>query len=335
MKPGFAQFFSRRREQRTQERAAQRAVRQAGQARSSDPLERDYAAMLQGLEALRGEDSRIRDQARAAWLKAGHSSRSRTGVALLAATACACALWFLGVPLYRASVPQFEASYAPPVSGRAAVALPDGSRLQMNVDARASVRYYADRREVTLHEGEAYFSVERDPVRYFDVVAGTARVRVTGTRFNVRLLGNRAEVAVKEGTVLVMGSADDGQFALSTGQRLRIAGRIAESVLDEVPPEMIGAWKDGFLAVYRLPLADLPDELARYHAPRIEIATGIGKLQISGAFRLDDFDALVEAIAGIHPVRVERFAGGIRLFPAIISDAPLQPPLPVPVRVSR
>lgn len=330
MKAGLALVFGRRQRQLAQELAARRALQGAGALRSADPLEREYAVMLQGLEALREEESPIRREARAAWREAGRGKPMRIGsLSALALAACACLAWFLGVPLYRAHVPQFEAAYAPPASGAAGLALPDGSMLEMNVDARASVRYYADRREVTLHEGEAFFSVARDPARRFEVVAGSTRVRATGTQFNVRLRGPQLEVAVREGSVAVDGPGGSPVIALAAGQRLRHAERLPDAVRDDIPPEMIGAWKQGFLAVYRMPLADLPDELARYHLPRIEVDPGVAGLQISGAFRLRDFDALIESIAGIHPVQVDRIAGGVRLAPAAAMEMPLQPPGPI------
>ncbi len=64
--------------------------------------------------------------------------------------------------------------------------LDDGSRLTLAGDSAINLDLVDHQRHVTLLRGRAYFQVASDPHRPFLVEAGEARVRVTGTRFEVR-----------------------------------------------------------------------------------------------------------------------------------------------------
>lgn len=83
------------------------------------------------------------------------------------------------------------------------VALADGSRLAVGAGSNVDVRLGKDRREVVLDRGQAFFEVAHDPARPFYVIAGRAEIRVTGTRFDVRRVGDNVQVSVLDGRVEV------------------------------------------------------------------------------------------------------------------------------------
>ncbi len=103
--------------------------------------------------------------------------------------------------------------------------LPDGSHVELNAEARISVDYTATSRTVRLLQGEAHFSVTKDPSRPFAVTVGPVEVRAVGTAFNVRYGMDTVEVLVTEGKVRVAGEAwaPEQQPELIPGQRTRIA----------------------------------------------------------------------------------------------------------------
>ncbi len=85
--------------------------------------------------------------------------------------------------------------------------LPDGSTVWLNAHSRLHYTWAGPRarngpRRVQL-TGEAYFEVAPNPARPFLVSTATARVRVTGTAFNVRAYAaeDSVEVAVTHGRV--------------------------------------------------------------------------------------------------------------------------------------
>ena len=108
------------------------------------------------------------------------------------------------------------------------VQLDDGSRLWLDGATRLEVRYYPTRREVTLFDGQALFSVEEDATRPFQVRAGPLRATVTGARFAVRHAPDAAHheqvhVAVEQGRVRVgnaMAKSADHAVQLTAGQQV-------------------------------------------------------------------------------------------------------------------
>ena len=64
--------------------------------------------------------------------------------------------------------------------------LPDGSRVQLDTLTRIEARYFRDRRELRLSEGQALFAVQPDPTRPFEVHAAGVVATALGTRYTVR-----------------------------------------------------------------------------------------------------------------------------------------------------
>ena len=108
------------------------------------------------------------------------------------------------------------------------VQLDDGSRLWLDGATWLEVRYYPTRREVTLFDGQALFSVEDDAARPFQVRAGALRATVTGARFAVRHAPDAAHheqvrVAVEQGGVRVdnvTAKSADHAVRLTAGQQV-------------------------------------------------------------------------------------------------------------------
>ncbi|MCA1757663.1 MAG: FecR domain-containing protein [Bacteroidales bacterium] len=86
------------------------------------------------------------------------------------------------------------------------VELPDGSRVHINRNSEIEYpsRFRSELREVSIN-GEAFFDVVPNRDKPFVVEAGNARIRVTGTSFNVLTSNenNEVEVMVKSGQVIL------------------------------------------------------------------------------------------------------------------------------------
>ncbi len=84
------------------------------------------------------------------------------------------------------------------------VRLEDGSLviLQPNANIAFPKHFYKDKREVYL-EGEAFFEVAKNAARPFFVYNNNLVAEVLGTSFNVKIINNKIEVAVKTGRVAV------------------------------------------------------------------------------------------------------------------------------------
>ncbi len=197
------------------------------------------------------------------------------------------------------------------------VRLPDGSRVALNSASAIEVRYSADRRDVRLLKGEAFFDVARNPDRPFAVAAGNARVHVLGTHFNVRLDGVRTTLTVEEGQVR-FGAAGHprGQLIFTAGQQAFVEGTAAQRqpVYDA---SAAFAWRNGQIVFYRAPLREVVAEIDRYRSGEAFILnSGLGRRTVSGSFSARTPDLALAATVNAVGARMIRLPGGI----AIIFD---------------
>src|SRR5262249_53251968 len=108
--------------------------------------------------------------------------------------AAAAAYWWAGNPVYSTDIGE-----------QRTIALKDGSRVELNARSKIKVLYSKERRSIELIEGQALFSVAKDPTRPFVVSSGNARVRAVGTQFDLYRKPVGTVVTVVEGRVAVRG----------------------------------------------------------------------------------------------------------------------------------
>jgi ferric-dicitrate binding protein FerR (iron transport regulator) len=89
------------------------------------------------------------------------------------------------------------------------VLLPDGTQVDLGPGSKLvyGKEFMKGKRELRL-TGEAFFDVTTDPDHPFTVMAGLAKIKVTGTRFvvNASAISEEVEVSVKSGNVLFYNS---------------------------------------------------------------------------------------------------------------------------------
>lgn len=187
--------------------------------------------------------------------------------------------------------------------------LDDGTRITMNGATRLDWDLRADRRDVVLASGEAFFEVTHDSARPFYVRAGNARIRVTGTRFSVRRPDTGAVLELEQGMVLAS-SASDGVgpvgIAISPGQRVTwdVGGKM---VVKEVNPDELASWRGNLLIVRARPLGDVLDELNLVWGRRIIVSRDVARLAVTGVFVSGDMERSLADLEQSLPIRVTRF----------------------------
>ncbi|MBH3430779.1 FecR domain-containing protein [Pseudomonas alkylphenolica] len=187
---------------------------------------------------------------------------------------------------------------------RRQVRLSDGSQLELNSDTAVDVRYDGQLRALRLYRGEIMVQTASDPrARPFEVHTTEGRVRALGTRFSVRSEEGRSQVSVLQHAVeirpvdspLLMLRLDAGQSVSFNQRQIGIAQAAAPGT---------GAWTQGMLTVIEWRLADFVAELRRYRPGVLRCAGGIADLRLSGAFRIDDTDTILENLSASLPVNV-------------------------------
>lgn len=229
-----------------------------------------------------------------------------------AAALAACLLLVCAGVLWRAGyLDDLRSDYVTAVGERSRILLGDGSQIVLNTDSAMAVELTLDSRRIRFFRGEAWFDVASDPARPFTVDTPSGTVRVTGTRFNVRIEDGGVWVGLAEGRITLRpnDASDTGSVALAPGQRAQLSGS-GVSRRAQFDMAAVTAWMHGQIVFYDAPLARVVDELNRYRSGRIVILDDeLESLRVSGVFQTDDADAALAAIAATLPVHITRIGG--------------------------
>jgi transmembrane sensor len=247
----------------------------------------------------------------------------------LAAAACVALALTLWAP-WRTTSPDSPPQVArTDSSGYERRVLEDGSAVELNRGARISVTYTAHERRVQLLQGEASFTVAKNPARPFIVRAAGVDVRAVGTVFNVRLGDRQVEVLVTEGKVQVNDAARGVSLlaldatagvapVLTAGQKVVVATR----PVAPVPPVAVSsdetarllAWQPQLLDFNSTPLAEVVTAFNRRNTVQLLIADPeLRELPIVASFRTDNVDGFVRLLELTAGVRAERSGDTITL----------------------
>jgi transmembrane sensor len=203
--------------------------------------------------------------------------------------------------------------------------LPDGSVVELNRGARITVRFTEAERRVTLDQGEATFTVEKNPLRPFVVTAGAVGVRAVGTAFNVRFDPRMVEVLVTEGKVRVengpanpaspAGGDEAGTF-LTAGQKMSFAASPAGpppqvAMLTPAQVDAHLAWRPKMLDFDDAPLSAIIAEFNRRNSVRLVITDPvIADRRMTATFRSDNLEGFVRLIEASIGVRATQLNEG-------------------------
>ncbi|WP_421999600.1 FecR family protein [Reyranella sp.] len=227
--------------------------------------------------------------------------------------AIAAALLVLWLP---SLLPGLRADVATATAELREVVLEDGSTVTLAPQTALDVRFTESRREVALLAGEAFFSVTADRNRPFVVRAAGLAVRVTGTEFDVRLLGDALDVGVKHGSVEVEAAATTATAAvrLGPGDRLTVDRRSGTARRGSVPPEDVGSWREHRLFVEQATVAEVVEVLRRYRSGWIVLADdGLARRQVAGLYDLRDPDQALRILVGPFGGRVREVTPLLRI----------------------
>lgn len=207
----------------------------------------------------------------------------------------------------------YSAEFSTALGERRHVALPDGSLIDLNSRSRLQVRYEKGRRTIELTAGEAMFNVAHDRDRPFVVEAGSGRVTVTGTRFDVRRGASDTRVVVEQGTVQVQGrgAADNEYVSLTAGLGTRVNAQGTVAAAYAVNPAELTAWRSGKLVFNNASLADVAEEVSRYREKPLTVGNDkVGNLRLTSVFKSDNTEALLKALPNILPVAIRTLDDG-------------------------
>jgi len=224
------------------------------------------------------------------------SRRILAGASVAALAACVAFLALPNVLL------KLNADFTTGTAEQRDVRLADGSTVALAPDSAIDVALTGDGRQVRLLAGRAYFEVEPDPRKPFQVEAQGVKVTVVGTGFEVRLAQGGAAVAVRHGAVRVdlPGGATQRSQLLAVGDRISITGGGDVDKGKEVV-EQIGIWRSGQLVARDRPIGDVVNDLRPYFNGAIVLLSDeLSKRRVTGVYDLRDPVEALRALGRAH-----------------------------------
>jgi transmembrane sensor len=214
---------------------------------------------------------------------------------------------------YRAARGEADGVYRAGVGEQRPVLLADRSAVRLNTATDIAVRYSESTRLVELERGEIYIETARDTsgqARPFMVDTAHGRLRALGTRFTVRALdgiGGRTLLNVLEHRVEVVLRDSGARRIVEAGDSVLFSARAFEDIEPaRLPSSAAPAWTRGMLEADAMRLDAFLRELSRFRPGIIRCAPEVASLRVSGVFRIDDTDHVLEVIGQTLPVRIVR-----------------------------
>ncbi|RKD86370.1 FecR family protein [Mangrovibacterium diazotrophicum] len=190
-----------------------------------------------------------------------------------------------------------------PMGARINFTLPDGSSGWLN--SGSSLQYeipFQDNRQVVV-SGEAWFDVAHDASHPFEVTAGSSKVKVLGTKFNVNAYPgeNYIEVVLEEGKVEFSSDASGTPVILKPDERLVYTDSSIQ--ISQADATKYSGWKEGKLIFRGDPMIDVAERIGRWYDVEIEIVDkDLEQYAIRGIFQDDSLEEVLQYLSMTSPI---------------------------------
>ncbi|SSW65902.1 hypothetical protein AVE30378_01836 [Achromobacter veterisilvae] len=184
------------------------------------------------------------------------------------------------------------------------VELSDGTMVWLGTASAFNQDYRSDLRRLSLVAGEILIQTASDPDRPFVVDTPQGRLRALGTRFTVRLDGDRTLVAVYHGAVEARATDSGATRILRAGQQTRFTSGALDGIQPADPARE--AWSRGILVTDNTPLGEVARELRRYRGGHLGVAPEIAHLPVIGSYPATDPDRALAMLEAVLPIRINR-----------------------------
>lgn len=192
-----------------------------------------------------------------------------------------------------------QADYRTAIGEQQAVTLPDSSVATLNTNSAIALSFSSHARHVRLLRGEASFIVEPDPDRPFIVEALGATATALGTEFLVRERKDAVQVTVLHGSVEVkpVHPVPSDPIRLNSGNQI-LLGPQGPGAIVHAEKAASAAWLKGRLVFVGVPLAEVIEELSRYHRGYLSIWNPkLRSLPVTGIYKLENPERIVITLA--------------------------------------
>ncbi len=166
-----------------------------------------------------------------------------------------------------------------PAGGQYQVTLPDRSVVWLN--AASSIRFptvFAGQFRSVEITGEAYFDVAQNASHPFIVQSGDAKIKVLGTRFNIKAYKEEksTKATLLDGSIAV--STNTESVALRPGQQAIITSNIQVQGVDTTE---VSGWKEGYFLYNGADIETVMRDISRWYGVDVQFEGSITNKKLS------------------------------------------------------
>lgn len=187
---------------------------------------------------------------------------------------------------------------------RRTLTLEDGSKLTLDACTAVDISWKPEACYLHLHKGAIFVNLARNKPDNIFITTPLGRISASGPQLMVGHFDISRAVAI-DAFLSVQTNSGATQRVMS-GNKINFD---ANHIFEELPVDgSETAWTDGMLEVRNLRLGEVLASMRRYRKGFVRVSTKAAALRLSGLFRLDDTDQMLEAIALILPLKITRYS---------------------------
>ena len=160
-----------------------------------------------------------------------------------------------------------------PRGQRVALTLSDGTKVWLNSNSKFvyPAQFSSEERDVRL-EGEGFFEVAHNPQSPFTVHVDLLRIKVLGTKFNVKAYKEETSfVTLAEGKVEVITDDDEQKVTMKPNQQVSYSKEYGLAVDKDINTDVVKSWILGEAAYQNKRLDEITHDLERKFDVHIDI----------------------------------------------------------------
>lgn len=200
------------------------------------------------------------------------------------------------------TVNAWTSDYATGTGERRSFTLPDGSLMQLNTRSAVDLAFNDQQRMVRLKQGELMIAC--NPQRSLLVETRDGLLEGFEGRFVVRQDSDCTQVSISHGRVAIHRPGNGQLQWIESGQNWRLDA-LGTHRLEQLEMDAM-AWAEGLIVTRDMRLFDFLAQVSRYRHGYLGCSDDIADLRLSGVFRLEDPEQLLQLLPRTLPVRLRQ-----------------------------
>jgi transmembrane sensor len=191
------------------------------------------------------------------------------------------------------------------------IILPDNTIVSLDAQTKMEIKYFNDKRIVTLLKGTVFFDIGEDKNRPFIIYAKRNIIEDIGTRFEVNLQDNFTNVKVKEGVVKISRISNENKdleslYVLRKEDSVTLNKYGKISSIKKIPLNKIAIWEDDNIVFDDTPLIDAINKFLKYTSKKVELDKQIYNIKVTGNFKTHELVNFINSLTLIYPIKIEK-----------------------------